>query len=306
MIVEPVPEAYAARLSHNALTIFLFHGVVERHEHKIRNYTRKHIAAARFTSILDALKFAGTAVSLDQVINIAAEKGRLPANAFAITFDDGFRNNLMVAAPLLADRKIPATFYLTTGFIEHNGMSWIDRIELAIERVPRGRIALPAGERGYDDAESARALLDEIRTVVKADPSIDTDRFASEVQVHLGVPETRASDDQLDRKLDWAEVKALAEEPLFSVGGHSHRHANLAFLDALSLAREIETSRILLAERAGLSCRHYSYPEGTPNAYSEDVMAALKRIGVVCCPTAEDGVNEPPLDLFRLKRVMVV
>ncbi len=305
-MTEPEPQTYASRLAADALTIFLFHGVVERHVHKIRNYTRKHIAARRFASILEALTAAGTAVSLDDVIKIAAGKGRLPANAFAITFDDGFRNNFTVAAPILEARQIPATFYLTTGFVEHNGMSWIDRIEYAIECVPQGRVALPVGERDYRDAEGARVLLEEIRTVVKADPGIDADRFASEVQHGLGVPETHGSNDPLDQKLNWAEVRALAAEGLFHVGGHSHRHVNLAFLDAASLAREIETSRTLLAERAGLSCRHYSYPEGTPNAYSDTVIAALKGIGVQCCPTAEDGINPPPFDLFRLKRVMVV
>lgn len=305
-MIEPEPESYASRLSANALTIFLFHGVIERHEHVVRNYTRKHIAAKRFAAILDVLKGAGTAVSLDDLINVAAGQGSLPKNTFAITFDDGFRNNLTIAAPLLAERHIPATFYLTTGFIEHNWMSWIDRIEYAIERVPAGRITLPGGDRDYHNIRAAQVLLDERRTVVKADPSIDTDRFASDVQECLGVPDTRASDDPLDRKLDWAAVKALAAEPLFSVGGHSHRHANLAFLDGPSLAREIETSRGLLAERAGLSCRHYSYPEGTPSAYSDGVIAALKHVGVLCCPTAEDGVNRPPFDLFRLKRVMAV
>ncbi len=174
------------------------------------------------------------------------------------------------------------------------------------DRVGKGRVALPSGERRFHDAPSAQALLDEIRTVVKADPRIAPDRFASEVQAALGVAETRASEDPLDRKLDWAEVKALAAESLFAIGGHSHSHANLAFLDPRGLAREIETSRALLAERVGLSCRHYSYPEGTPNAYSEGVIAALRRVGVQCCPTAEDGINSPPFDLFRLKRVMVV
>lgn len=305
-MIEPAPESYAARLAADALTIFLFHGVIECHDHPVRNYTRKHIARERFAAILDALQGSGTAVSLDDVIEVAAGRGRLPEHAFAITFDDGFRNNLTIAAPLLAARQIPATFYLTTGFIEHNGMSWIDRIEYAIERAGKGRLALPAGERRFTDPATAQALLDEIRAVVKADPRIEPDGFASEMQAALGVEETRASDDPLDRKLDWAEVRALAAEKLFGVGGHSHSHANLAFLDEAGLAREIETSRALLAERAGVTCRHYSYPEGTPNAYSERVIAALKRIGVMCCPTAEDGVNAPPLDLFRLKRVMVV
>ena len=57
----------------------------------------------------------------------------MPRNAYAITFDDGFENNYSLAAPILDDFNLPATFYFSTDFIENNSMSWIDKIEYCVE-----------------------------------------------------------------------------------------------------------------------------------------------------------------------------
>src|SRR5437016_4947415 len=125
---------YAIRLRNDRFVIFLLHGVIERQVHAVRNYTRKHLELDYFAGMLRALLAAGgRAVSLDDVTAAHESGEKLPPKSFAVTFDDGFRNNATVAAPVLADLKIPATFYVTTDFIESNRMSWIDRIEWCLE-----------------------------------------------------------------------------------------------------------------------------------------------------------------------------
>ena len=97
----------------------------------------------------------------------------------------------------------------------------------------------------------------------------------------------------------------MAGDALFTVGGHSHTHAILSFLDDDALDAEIDTSLRLLAERARIKARHYSYPEGLRHCYSDRVIRHLKKRAIRCCPTAEDGVNDHRTDLFRLKRITV-
>ncbi|MSO93928.1 MAG: hypothetical protein EXQ86_11095 [Rhodospirillales bacterium] len=296
---------YAAKLADDGLCIFLFHGVVERSPYQVRNYTRKHLEKNAFARVLRSLQARGVPVSLELVIQHHQTGTPLPPRAFAITFDDGFENNLTVAAPVLDDFGIPATFYMTTDFIERNRMSWTDRIEWAIEQVSAATLRLPWGTRAFKTAAEARAVLDEIRGHAKQDRSIDPNVLATDIQRQLGFPETWSSDDPLDRKLDWRQVKQLAADPLFTVGGHSHSHAILSFLAPEALDREIDESCRLLDEKAGLAPRHYSYPEGLAHCYSDLVIARLKAKGVVCCPTAEPGLNDHRTDLFRLLRINV-
>lgn len=300
---------YAASLSQDRFTIFLFHGVIRSQSHRVRNYTRKHLEQDYFAAALKSMLAAGgRPASMDDVAAAHQAGEALPPKTFVITFDDGFENNLSVAAPILADLAIPATFYVTTGFIGTNRMSWVDRIEWVIEDAPAASLRLPWAAKpvSFTDAASRKALLDDIRYHVKKDRAFDMDGLATDIQAQLGMAETWDADGELDRKLTWDQVRQLDGHPLFTVGGHSHTHAILSFLPQDNLEEELDTSLNLLHEMAGVSSRHYSYPEGLSHCYSDQVIHELKRRGVVICPSAENGNNDVGTDLFRLRRVMAL
>ncbi|MBN1671866.1 MAG: polysaccharide deacetylase family protein [Kiritimatiellae bacterium] len=250
---------------------------------------------------------AGEPVSMDEIVAASAGKGNLPRRAFAVTFDDGFRNNYTVAAPVLADLAVPATFYVTTGFIEANSVSWTDLIEYAFEVSGPIELSLPfTGACGTAATREEKIrLLDEIRRDAKANRDLDPCAFAGEIWRQLGV--TRFEPDpELDDKMSWEQVRTLHQNPLFAVGGHGHTHRVLAYLDDRDLQGEITESLSKLRQCLGGTVVHYSYPEGQPECYSERVIDALRGRGIVCSPSAVHGVNRVGDDLFRLKRIAVV
>ncbi|MBO6519963.1 MAG: polysaccharide deacetylase family protein [Rhodospirillales bacterium] len=308
----PSPPSWADRLHPENLTIFLFHGVVEQSDYLVRNYNRKHLAAADFRAIMTALSERGSALSMDEVIAHHKNQTPYPEYAFAVTFDDSFENNLTVAAPILRELGIPATLYATTGFISNNRMSWVDRIEWAFEEKCRFDKAVEPDLPWQDTpvraetAEEMRALLSDIRTKVKSGLISDPDAFATEIQVQLGLSETWTTPDPLDKKLTWDQIRELHDDPLFIIGGHSHSHAILSYLDESALANELDTSLRLLKDNTGIDPVHYAYPEGLPDTFSQGVIEALKDRGIVCCPTAISGYNTPETDLFHLKRFLVM
>ena len=97
------------------MRIFLFHGVVREHRHRLRNYTRKHLSVDEFVNFVRAAKKLYQPVTMDECLEACLGKSDLPPQPFTVTFDDGFENNALVAAPILVDLGLPATFYLTTG-----------------------------------------------------------------------------------------------------------------------------------------------------------------------------------------------
>lgn len=297
---------HAAVLADDTVAIFLFHGVVPAHRHAVRNYTRKHLGLAEFITCVDALAATGSPVSMSDIVRASREGRSMPPRAFAVTFDDGFANNYEVARPVLRARGVPATFYVTSAFVDRNAASWIDRIEYAFERPAAIRLDLPSLELTATAATAAakRQLLDEIRGRVKRMPAIDPYAVADEIWAQLDVVEMEPDAD-LDRKMTWDQVAALAADPLFEVGGHGHTHRVLAFLDDEALREEIETSLRLLAQHLGQPPVHYSYPEGLAHCYSDRVIDLLRLHGIVCAPTAEPGVNRVGDDLFRLRRITV-
>lgn len=289
------------------LLILLFHGVIEKQTCSVRNYTRKHMLRSRFAELLRALGDAGTCIGMDQVLELTLSGRPFPERAFAVTFDDGFENNASVAAGVLDELNMPATFYVSTAFVDEGRSSWIDRIEAAFEAMPAVRLALPwrAGEAGAASTAEKIALLDEIRREVKARPELAPDQFAEDCLRALDPLPPFEDIPALDRKLSWEQVRRLDAHPLFTVGGHTHTHAILSRLSPSQLDAELDTCLALLRDKAGVGPRHFSYPEGQAEHFSPTVIEALKARGVACCPTAMDGTNAPGRDPFLLRRVMV-
>jgi peptidoglycan/xylan/chitin deacetylase (PgdA/CDA1 family) len=304
---DTLPDRVMSRLSDDALAIFLIHGVIPRQTHKVRNYTGKHLTADLFARVMRRLAAEGTPLSMDQVLEHCETGTPFPGRAFALTFDDGFENNLSVAAPIMADNNIPAIIYATSGFVEDNGMSWIDRIEYVVEDAPAQTVRTSWTDEVFhlDGAESRIAFLKAVRRYVKNDPKCDANLFSDSLCAQLGRPGRIVSDDPLDRKMTWEQISAAQGKGLLLFGGHTHTHPILSFLSPDRLAFELDTSLGLMREKSGVGPAHYSYPEGLAHCFSDTVIAELKARGVRCCPTAMDGVNRAGADPFHLLRVMV-
>ena len=297
----------AQRLTENSLVIYLFHGVIEGSDYTVRNYTRKHLGKDYFCEFIKENKMVGHPLSMDDVIEHYKTGESYPPFSFAVTFDDGFENNYSVAAPILKDLNVPATFYVTTDFIENNHMSWTDRLEYCLEVVSEGQLSFfwDQNMHVFKNREDKISLLEHLRSRVKQDPTIDLSNLVSDIFLQCGLDEITQSDDPLDLKMSWKQISELNNDENFIIGGHTHSHPILSFLNDSEIEKEIKTSVCLLDKKAGIKSSHYAYPEGLEYCYSDEVIKVLKNHDVVCCPTAEYGVNQIDCDLFRLKRIMV-
>lgn len=298
---------YSNYLSDDGLIIFLFHGVIERHFSEIRNYKRKHLQKDYFEKIINNLKKNGNSLSMDEVIDCYVNNINFKKKSFAITFDDGYENNFSIAAPILIKYRVPTTFYITTDFVDKNHMSWIDRIEYCIENTPEGELLFPWNNQIYHFKTKKEKIdiLENIRNNAKKISSIDFDQLVKDICSQCNQLEIEHSNDSLNLKMNWDQVKELNDNDFFIIGGHSHTHKILSFLNHESLENEIKKSIDLLKNKADLRTDHYSYPEGLEHCYSDGVIKMLKKYKIKCCPTAEEGINNRQEDLFHLKRIMV-
>lgn len=303
-------DTYASRLSENSMLMLLLHGVVEHQVSEVRNYNRKHILKDEFVALMRALKAHGNALSVDDYVNLREQGGRLPPHSFIVTFDDGFENNYSVAAPVLADMGIPAIVYATTRFIDENLMSWIDRIDYAVEQTEKTSLTLSLfpGPRSVATTEEKIRLLDDIRFAVKTDSSLflRIEDIIAEIFDACRIDAVCSGDGPLDRKMNWEQVSRLHADPLFSVGGHTHNHDIMSYLGAEALEKDVSTCLAKINRAVNDNIRHFCYPEGLAHCYNDSVIDCLKRHGIVCSPSAIDGVNPLTADLFHLKRVFVV
>ena len=304
---DNLPEKLTSFLNDDSFVIFLFHGVVSKSNYEIRNSNKKHMESNLFAKCMKILSERGRSFSMNDLLYFHNRKKNLPPKSFAVTFDDGFENNLSIASPILYDFKIPATIYITTEFIEQNTMSWIDRIEFALENTFFETLNADWLKKKITikDRESKLKLLNMIRNYVKNTKEVNPNIFATEICNQLGFSKITSSDDPIDKKMNWKQVYEAGKSDFLTIGGHSHTHQILSFLDSSQLAYELDTSINLLKDKADIKPIHYSYPEGLKHCYSENVINELRKRGVVCSPTAINGTNNITEDLFHLKRVML-
>ena len=299
---------YTSQLSKDGPLILLFHGVVEKNDYGVRNYIRKHIEVDYFADILRKLSALGPALSMDEIVDIHQSGRDYPENAFAVTFDDGFENNYSVAAPVLSDLKIPSVFYITSDFIENGTMSWTDKAEYCLEEIPKGQIRLPWSNQiiSFESDEEKIGLMKLIRQHVFKNDDVNVHEFTDWFFQQLGVTKVQTTDDPLDKKLSWRQIGQLNEDPLFTIGGHTHTHIIMSFVPFDEMEAEVDLNLKLLKDKANIDTNHYAYPQGQHNHYNRDVVNALKNRGIVCCPTAIEGQNTKETGMFDLYRTMVI
>ena len=180
---------------------------------------------------------------------------------YALTFDDGFRDNLYEALPILERHKVPATVFVTVGFVERE----LESYSACIARVLANRTEVRIN--------SKRCLL--------ATPQ---DRVAAEQRLYRGMScgsyasRQRAFRRFLDENdvetpkpredvfLDWRELREMAAHPLISIGAHSWTHPRLSRIPPWELRHELLGARMRLERELGIPVRTLAYPHGATNA----------------------------------------
>lgn len=282
--------------------IFLFHGVNENEKFDVINYTNKHINYKKFEEYLKFFKKNGYNLSIDELVYCLSNNINPPDNSYVITFDDGFKNNLTVASEILDKHNLKATFYLTTNFIENNENSWIDEIEFFVENNPFYEIELENKKISFtNNLNSKINFLNKIRKIIKGNINIDSDYFKKFFKKKNLISSKNYP--SIFEKMSWQDVQKLLRNPLFTIGGHSHGHKIFTSMKEKEMQNDINKSIFLFKKRLNLNLRHYSYPEGLKNTYSNREIKFLKKNKIICCPSAIFGNNFANTNLFDLKRI---
>jgi peptidoglycan/xylan/chitin deacetylase (PgdA/CDA1 family) len=215
-----------------------------------------------------------------------------PRRTVAMSFDDGYADNVRRALPLLVAAGARATFFLTAGLIEERRAPWWDELAhlLAATRAARfeheGRVHGVEGEAGR--ARALRALLPAFRATPATRKSL-LEGLAGQLGVATPAPCELAT---------WEECAALRAAQM-EAGAHTLTHPFLSTLPAEEQAAEIHGSFELIARRLGERPRGLAYPGGDHDAAS---VAAARAAGASWAVTTRAGENRAGTPAFELLR----
>ena len=268
--------AHVPRGRDTRLTIIRHHRVYPDGQHPLY---RLGVSDSVLDQQLRLLRQLGLApVSVTEGLARLAEGGR---RVVAMSFDDGYADNVELALPLLTRNGARATFYLTAGLIEERRAPWWDVLAHAIESAAPGVVLLTATE-----------LLRRKLAGMRATPA-ERDRTLEALRANLGVSVTAPCE-----LATWPQAARLLEAGM-EVGAHTMSHPHLSLLPADEQRREIEGSRDLIAQRLGVTPAGLAYPGGDHNA---DTVRICEAIGLAYAVTTRAGDVAPGDPRYELRR----
>lgn len=253
--------------------------------------------AARFARQLDALR-GFDVVPLTAGL-AALREGKLRRTSVAITFDDGYREQLAVAAPLLAARGYPATVFVSSGFVGGPNM-WHDRLLWALrEGVAGARLdAVGLPEAVPVALQARRQLAERCTAAVKSLPLLAREQAVALVETACAAPPAPRL------MLDATELRELARRPGIEIGAHTRHHPILAACALEEARAEVAGSRADLEQLLGVPVGLFAYPNGHEGRdFSERDVGLVREAGFSHAFTSDWGAVTPGSDALKLPRV---
>jgi peptidoglycan/xylan/chitin deacetylase (PgdA/CDA1 family) len=264
----------------------------------------------------------------DWVANL--KRGTLPRNAVAVTFDDGYADNLINAKQVLESYDVPATVFITAGYIGRKEEFWWDQLAHVLLEpgdLPE-RMDLRIGEttvrlRFSDVAHYTEQhyLLHRSWNVTCSDDPTPRHRAYRSLCKLLKVMQPETRDQTLERMLccvghsrqarpthrtlSESELKDLPKGELIEVGAHTVTHPMLSTLPVNAQQMEIRSSKKMLEDMTGRRIRSFAYPYGTVDSYTADTVTSVRDAGFEqACSNGGGGVWRLS-DRYQLPRQVV-
>ncbi|RCW72192.1 polysaccharide deacetylase [Marinobacter nauticus] len=220
-------------------------------------------------------------------------RGVASKNSIAITVDDGYRDFYNVAWPILKKYGVPATFYVTTGFVSGDLWLWPDQLRYLLERSPSTpgtydlgllKVQTPILEA---DFESEYWRINQLMLRAENSAKLDCLRAmenAWSIMLPLRPPKEFEA-------VTWQELQEMQQSGV-EVGGHTVTHPSLARVSLMEAESEIVGSSEDLEKHLGKGIRSFCYPNGTPDDFVGEQVEAVKKAGFMCAAVAFSDCQE--------------
>ena len=293
-MVRRVGDAVApARAGAGRLCVVNYHRILETYDPLLE--TEPDVATFRWQMELLARCF--NVLPLHDAVQLL-RNGRLPPRAVCITFDDGYRSVHDLALPILKELGLPATVFVTTGYVGGGNM-WNDRIIEAVQSLPGGRLDLTPLNLGVYPLGSLAERQKTVQALTEASKYLPPQ---ARLDLIKRLEQLVGAD--LDHGLMLtAEMVVALDRAGIEIGAHTISHPILTSLEDASALQEIAGGKQALEAIIGKPVRLFAYPNGKIGKdFDERHMRMAREAGFAAAFTTSMGAVTSAQDLFQLPR----
>lgn len=257
------------------------------------------VTLSNFENQIKFLKNNYTLVSMDDFIEKLKNRKK---NEFyvTVTFDDGYKDNLDYALPVLKKNNIPATLYITTRFLEKYVWLWWYELKEIINVNKSLNFEYKNKKHFYSmHNKKQKNKTFYILRKLFLNQSINEQLNLLEI-----ISQSKERKNYSKIFLNANDLKFLNKEPLISLGSHTHNHPNLKNLKKEEKIFDIEKANQILEKLLNKKIKHFAYPYGGKNEASKneyEVAQNLKLNSAVTTRTYPANYKR----LFSLPRIYV-
>ncbi|MGH8249497.1 MAG: polysaccharide deacetylase family protein [Steroidobacteraceae bacterium] len=298
----------------NRGAILLYHRVLPR-GHGVPDYSPNGmtVTPVEFAMQMRFLKRNYHVVPLSQ---IAAEvRSTQPAlsGLCAVTFDDGWLDVYEHAFPVLQALSLPATLFLTTGYVGGSEWSWEERVRYLLARIHhrRKRIGSEPGLRNLHDRLRGSMFAELFRVSTAAFPHYllrtipELKKWSAaerrDAMIFLEEAAPLADPEHVRPFLTWSQVRAMAQSGV-ELGNHSMRHRVLPELSDEEIVEEISGANAEIERESGYRPANLAYPYGKTGPRVQDL---VRRGGFASGCTTKIGPVEAGANVYALNRINI-
>ncbi|MBL7930665.1 MAG: polysaccharide deacetylase family protein [Bacteroidia bacterium] len=227
---------------------------------------------------------------------------KLHEQTATISFDDGYKDNIEVALPILEKYRVKASFYVATDCIDNQTPTWTYYLEHLFKNTQKPELNidfeyLPEGMR----VKQLQDYNSRIAYVKKLKPLLKNLTLAQRREVVLHVSGIYNDVEKPNVMMTWEDLKKLRQLG-HQVGSHTKSHTMLGHLsDETRLIEELKGSRDRIFEMLGENPKTISYPNGS---YNQRVTELSKEYGYLSGLAVKQDVYIPGRDsIFEIPRI---
>ncbi len=300
-------RAVAPLYGRHRITVLAYHRVIDVHDPEFDTDARTVSAVPdAFEQQMDYVAERFSPVGLDHLIAWLDGEARLPERPLLVTFDDGYRDNLLNAWPVMEQRAIPGVLLVAAGHIGTSRPFVWDLAAWCFRHTGRTDAELPGwGRMSWTTAEERRTVLNAWGERCKLLPDEERTEAAHALPEILEVPVP--GDAFRGVYLDWDEVRSL-DRAGFTAGAHTTEHPILTRVGRERARREIGGSAQRVASEVGHPVAAFAYPNGLPGDFDDEIVAMVRDAGYRVAFTLIPGPSRPAevlSDPFGVRRVYV-
>ena len=283
------------KITGSQVAILVFHRIAPESE----NWFSAPLSPQKFEKQILYFKNNYEVLPLEVLVENIKSGRPLRGKAVVITMDDGNKDNYRYAYPILKKHNLPATVFISTGYIGTGKLFWWHQVEYAIRNTfmtelqvdGLGRLALSSETLRRQTAEEVIEKLNEF-------PEAEKNRLIAQIVKlsRVSVPDDLSE----ERILNWDEILEMEKNGI-SFGAHTVTHPILTRVSLEQAKIEISQSRKDIEQRLGHKVNTFAYPNGLHNS---QIIEIVREGGFTCAVTVlPERLIKAGDNVFALNRI---